>query len=358
MASSNADCVRGLARLISSTRTNCENSGPKLNSARPVFGSRCGSPRTSAGCRSGVHWIRLKVQPALCANARASIVLATPGTSSINRCPSASQTAVASTTCSCLPTMTFSTLATSCCAMGETSAGASFFAASIGSRVTFGFFSIGGEGRSMPLEFQKFAKGATDFFQVMRLFRSVFVRAHRADADGADDFVAVTQRHAERTADAGLPRAGPGHAAGIGLQITESNRPAARNDLPGNAFADRNGFHDLKHWRRQAGLGDELQQLFPGIEPVNRAGFGPEMFEDFAQGFLQNRLALATAFQEQADLFDEWVHTITCESGPDIYSNRRRRSMAESRVSVGGANHLAGGTRFRPTGRARRKSQW
>ena len=195
----------------------------------------------------------------------------------------------------------------------------------------------------MPLEFQKFTNRATDFFQLARLFRSVFVREHRADTKGADDFVTVTQRHAERTADAGRTRAGPGHAAGIGLQIADSNRPAARDDLPGDALADGDGFHDLKHWRWQADLGDEMKQLGFGIKPVNRAGFGPEVFEDFAQGFRQNRLALATAFREQTDLFVQWVHTITCESGPDVYSNRRRCSMAESRVSVGSANHITGG---------------
>ena len=41
----------------------------------------------SFGNRSGVHWIRLNVPPTLCAIERASIVLATPGTSSSRMWP-------------------------------------------------------------------------------------------------------------------------------------------------------------------------------------------------------------------------------------------------------------------------------
>ena len=167
----------------------------------------------------------------------------------------------------------------------------------------------------MPLEFQKFTNRATDFFQLARLFRSVFVRTHRADTKGADDFVTVTQRHAERTADAGRTRAGPGHAAGIGLQVTKGYRPAARDNLSGDALADGDGLHHFQHGWRQTGVRDEMKQLCFGIKPVKRAGFGPEVFEDFAQGFLQNRLAGAAALQEPGNLFVQFVHTITCESG-------------------------------------------
>ena len=42
---------------------------------------------TSLGSRSGVNWMRLKVQPLERARLQASIVLPTPGTSSISRCP-------------------------------------------------------------------------------------------------------------------------------------------------------------------------------------------------------------------------------------------------------------------------------
>jgi len=44
-------------------------------------------PVTSEGSRSGVNWMRLKMQPVDVASARASIVLPVPGTSSINRWP-------------------------------------------------------------------------------------------------------------------------------------------------------------------------------------------------------------------------------------------------------------------------------
>ena len=42
---------------------------------------------TSLGSRSGVNWMRLKVQPIARARLLASIVLPTPGTSSISRWP-------------------------------------------------------------------------------------------------------------------------------------------------------------------------------------------------------------------------------------------------------------------------------
>src|ERR1039457_4449593 len=103
------------------------------------------------------------------------MVLATPGTSSISRCPSASQTAVAKTTCSCLPTMTFSTLATSCFAMDETSAVVSDFGSSTGGKVIFGFLSGFGKGISMRLIFHTFADDTTHFLQ-----RVCFVRLQNA----------------------------------------------------------------------------------------------------------------------------------------------------------------------------------
>ena len=58
-----------------------------------------------------MHWMRLKVQPTLRASARASIVLATPGTSSSRMCPSENQATSDRTSCWRLPTITFSTLA-------------------------------------------------------------------------------------------------------------------------------------------------------------------------------------------------------------------------------------------------------
>src|SRR3990170_4188806 len=87
IASSSADCVRGVARLISSTRRTLVKIGPgmkrKLPSARMLL------PVTSLGSRSGVPWTRPKPSPSDRANARARSVLPTPGTSSSSAWPSA-----------------------------------------------------------------------------------------------------------------------------------------------------------------------------------------------------------------------------------------------------------------------------
>jgi hypothetical protein len=88
MASSSAAWVRGVVRLISSARTICAKIGPGRNSNSTVFWLKIDVPVTSVGSRSGVHWIRLNEAPKLAASARASIVLATPGTSSSRICPS------------------------------------------------------------------------------------------------------------------------------------------------------------------------------------------------------------------------------------------------------------------------------
>ena len=79
------------------------------------------TPVTSVGSRSGVHWMRLNEQPTLRASARASMVLATPGTSSSNTCPPQNQETNDSTICRRLPTMTFSTLAMIFLAVAATS---------------------------------------------------------------------------------------------------------------------------------------------------------------------------------------------------------------------------------------------
>ncbi len=63
----------------------------------------------SLGSRSGVNWTRRTEQSTERASAFASIVLPTPGTSSISRCPSASSTVRASRTTEGLPSITDST---------------------------------------------------------------------------------------------------------------------------------------------------------------------------------------------------------------------------------------------------------
>ena len=85
IASSNADWVLGVARLISSARTICENKGPRWNSnwRRPSGPSMTMLvPMMSAGIRSGVNWIRLKSSAMASANVRISKVLPSPGTPS------------------------------------------------------------------------------------------------------------------------------------------------------------------------------------------------------------------------------------------------------------------------------------
>ena len=60
MASSSADCVLGVARLISSASTRCAKIGPgeKRSALMPLSLSMIMLPTMSAGIRSGVNWMR------------------------------------------------------------------------------------------------------------------------------------------------------------------------------------------------------------------------------------------------------------------------------------------------------------
>src|SRR3990172_3242851 len=111
MHSRSADCVLGVARLISSASTIWAMIGPGLNSNSWVFWLKMERPVTSEGSRSGVNWMRRKLQPKLRAMALARTVLPVPGTSSMSRWPWQSSATRARRTASCLPTMTRSTLA-------------------------------------------------------------------------------------------------------------------------------------------------------------------------------------------------------------------------------------------------------
>src|SRR6266508_2922828 len=106
MHSSSADCVLGDARLISSPTTRLANTAPGLNSKSRVSWLYTLTPVTSDGSRSGVNWMRRTEQSIDRASALASIVLPTPGTSSIKTCPSASRAMRARRTTSGLPSMT------------------------------------------------------------------------------------------------------------------------------------------------------------------------------------------------------------------------------------------------------------
>ena len=120
MHSSSADCVFGEARLISSPTTTLAKTGPGLNSKSRRSWLNALTPVMSLGSRSGVNWIRRTEQSIDLASALASIVLPTPGTSSMSRCPSASRTVSASLTASALPSITDSiAVLIRCCARDE-----------------------------------------------------------------------------------------------------------------------------------------------------------------------------------------------------------------------------------------------
>src|SRR5436190_5224687 len=89
MHSSSAAWVFGEARLTSSTRSRLANTGPGRNSNSFVLWLKTLTPVTSDGSRSGVNWRRENEQSSERASALASIVLPTPGKSSMIRCPSA-----------------------------------------------------------------------------------------------------------------------------------------------------------------------------------------------------------------------------------------------------------------------------
>src|SRR5258705_568129 len=78
-------------------------SGPGLKTNSALFGSHTETPSTSEGSMSEVNWMRWKEAPMDRASAEASVVLPTPGTSSISRCPRATRPMMASRTTSGLP---------------------------------------------------------------------------------------------------------------------------------------------------------------------------------------------------------------------------------------------------------------
>ena len=89
MHSSRPDCVLGDARLISSTITTLAKIGPGRNSKRSSRWLKTLTPTTSAGSRSAVHCTRANCRSKARATERASVVLPTPGRSSMRMWPSA-----------------------------------------------------------------------------------------------------------------------------------------------------------------------------------------------------------------------------------------------------------------------------
>lgn len=106
MHSSSADWVLGEARLISSPTTMLAKIAPGRNSNVRVSWLNTLTPVMSLGSRSGVNWMRRMGLSIERASALASMVLPTPGMSSMSRCPSASSTVTAVRTTSLLPSMT------------------------------------------------------------------------------------------------------------------------------------------------------------------------------------------------------------------------------------------------------------
>ena len=109
MASSNADCVLGVARLISSASTRLAKIGPGWNwKARPPWAVSSSTlvPRMSAGMRSGVNWMRLYCSCRARAIVRTSSVLPSPGSPSSSTWPPAISAIVTPRTTSSCPTMT------------------------------------------------------------------------------------------------------------------------------------------------------------------------------------------------------------------------------------------------------------
>ena len=83
MACSSADCVFGLARLISSAIRSWAKIGPltKRKLRRPpALSSSTSEPMMSEGMRSGVNWMRLASSPRILPKVSTSSVLARPGT--------------------------------------------------------------------------------------------------------------------------------------------------------------------------------------------------------------------------------------------------------------------------------------
>ncbi len=126
-----------------------------------------------------------------------------------------------------------------------------------------------------------------DVLQRIDLRRRVIVFPRRADAEGADDFIAIANGHADGAADAGLFGAGFGHAAGIGLEIADGDGAVFLRALAGDAFADGDDAYHVQQLRRQPGLREEAQELRRLVQLVDGAGFGIQLGERVAQDFFK-----------------------------------------------------------------------
>ena len=111
MASSIADCVLALERLISSSNTKLAWIGPIWVENRWVEKSNTWVPTRSDGMRSGVHCTRRNVPETEVASVWAAVVLARPGTDSMRMCPPATIVAISASRKSDCPTSVWANLA-------------------------------------------------------------------------------------------------------------------------------------------------------------------------------------------------------------------------------------------------------
>ena len=108
MASSSADWVLGVARLISSASTRFATIGPCSNCSSwppPSLSTSTDVPRTSAGIMSGVNWIRLKLSFRASPSEETSMVFPSPGTPSSSTWPPARSAVSTPSITSAWPTM-------------------------------------------------------------------------------------------------------------------------------------------------------------------------------------------------------------------------------------------------------------
>ncbi len=94
ITSSSALCTLAGARLISSASSRWVNTGPSVVANSPVRWWYMRVPTRSAGTRSGVNWMRLKVPRTVPASVFTVRVLARPGTPSTSRWPCASMATI------------------------------------------------------------------------------------------------------------------------------------------------------------------------------------------------------------------------------------------------------------------------
>ena len=111
MASSIADCVLALDRLISSSNTKLAWIGPIWVENRWVEKSNTWVPTRSDGMRSGVHCTRRNVPETEVASVWAAVVLARPGTDSMRMWPPATIVAISASRKLDCPTSVWANLA-------------------------------------------------------------------------------------------------------------------------------------------------------------------------------------------------------------------------------------------------------